>query len=396
MTAGALEAAGVRMSPAAGPRWGRTAGEWRGWLVVAIVVAAGAALIVLGQQAPRPQYLSPDSVAPEGTHALADVLAGLGRRVQTETSVPLAVAAATAGTTLVITSPASLSPSDLRALARVPADVLLVGPDPAALGALAPGIFVSGPPQPVRVTPPRCTVRAAVLAGAVEAGGQHMEVLSPAGPTRQCYPSASGPTVMQTLVRGRLVTVLGAGDLLTNADLARQGDAALAINLMPTHRIVWLIPAPGPTVVASPRGSRSFFSLVPLAAYLVAAQLAFALLLAAAWRSRRLGPLVAEKLPVVVHAAETVLGHGQLYRSRHVRDRAATELRTVLLTRICKAVGLPAGSGADAVVPAVVQRSAVSAERIRELLYGPPPRTDTALAVLARDLDDLAREVRIR
>jgi hypothetical protein len=133
-----------------------------------------------------------------------------------------------------------------------------------------------------------------------------------------------------------------------------------------------------------------------LAAYLVAAQLAFALLLAVGWRSRRLGPLVAEKLPVVVHAAETVLGHGQLYRSRHARDRAASELRTVLLTRICRAVGLPAGSGPDPVVLAVAQRSAAGAERIRDLLYGPAPRTDAALGVLARDLDDLAREVGIR
>jgi hypothetical protein len=201
---------------------------------------------------------------------------------------------------------------------------------------------------------------------------------------------------VQTQVRGRLVTVLGAADLLTNADLARQGNAALAINLLPTHRIVWLIPSPASTVIASPRGARSFFSLVPLAAYLVAAQLGFALLLAVGWRSRRLGPLVAERLPVVVHAAETVVGHGQLYRSRHAKDRAARALRIVLEARICQAVGLPAGSSPDSVVTAVAQRSTAGAERIRDLLYGPAPRTDTALAALARDLDDLAREVGIR
>lgn len=396
MTAEALEATGVRMSPGSGPRWRPMGGAWRGWLVVAIVVAAGTALIAAGQQAPAPRYLSPGSVAPDGTHALADVLAELGRHVQTQTSVPAAVAAGTAGTTLVITSPASLSPADIRALAGVPADVLLVGPDPAALAALAPGILLTGPPRPVIVTQPDCTVRAAVLAGAVDAGGENMVVFSPEGTTQQCYPSASGSTLVQTLVRGRLVTVLGAADLLTNADLARQGNAALAINLLPTRRIIWLIPSPVPTVIARPRDTRSFFGLVPLAAYLVAAQLGFALLLAVGWRSRRLGPLVAERLPVVVHAAETVVGHGQLYRSRHARDRAACALRTVLEVRICQAVGLPAGSTPDSVVTAVAQRSAAGAERIRDLLYGPAPRTDAALAALARDLDDLAREVGIR
>jgi hypothetical protein len=395
MTASALEAAQARRQGAPG-RGERPPARWRGWLVVALVVAAGATLIALAQRPPAPQYLSPESVAPDGTHALADVLAQLGRHVQTQTSVPAAVAAATAGTTIVITSPVSLSLADIRALARVPANVLLISPDPPALAALAPGILLTGPPQPVRVTQPDCTVRAAVLAGAVDAGGENIEVFSPAGVTQQCYPSASGSTLVQTRVRGRLVTVLGAADLLTNADLARQGNAALAINLLPTHRIVWLIPPPGLTAIASARGSRSFFSLVPLAAYLVAAQLGFALLLAVGWRSRRLGPLVAEKLPVVVHAAETVLGHGQLYRSRHARERAARALRAVLSTRISRAVGLPAGSGPDAVVPAVAQRSAASAERIRELLYGSAPQTDAALAVLARDLDDLAREVGIR
>lgn len=395
MTAHVLDATETRMqrAPARGER---PPARWRGWLVVGLVVAAGATVIALASTPPAPQYLSPDSVAKDGTHALADVLAELGRRVQTERSVPTAVAAATAGTTLVITSPASLSPADIRALARVPADVVVVEPDPAALAALAPGILLTGPPRPVLVTQPDCTMRAAVLAGAVDAGGENIEVFSPAGTTQQCYPSASGSTLVQTQVRGRLVTVLGAADLLTNADLARQGNAALAINLLPTRRIIWLIPPAGPAVIASPVGGRSFFSLVPLAAYLVAAQLAFALLLAVGWRSRRLGPLVAERLPVVVHAAETVLGHGQLYRSRHARARAASALRAVLLTRICRAVGLPAGSGPDSVVPVVAARSAAGAERIRDLLYGAAPRTDAALAVLARDLDDLAREVGIR
>jgi len=370
--------------------------RWRGWLVVGLVVAAGAALIVLVSSPPAAQYLSPASVAPSGTHALADVLAGLGRRVQTQTSVPAAVAAATAGTTLVITSPESLSRAELRALARVPADVLLVGPDPAALAALAPGVLVDGAPQPVQVTQPECTLRAAVLAGAVDTGGENMTVFSPSGATQQCYLSAYGPTLVQTVVRGRLVTVLGAADLLTNADLGRQGNAALAINLLPAQRIVWLIPSPATAVIASPRSAKSFYGLVPLAAYLVVAQLGFALLLAVGWRSRRLGPLVAERLPVVVHAAETVLGHGQLYRSRHARGRAASALRTVLLTRICRAVGLPAGAGPDSVIPAVAQRSAAGPERIRDVLYGSAPSTDAALAALARDLDDLAREVGIR
>jgi hypothetical protein len=396
MTAEALaqERAASGVTPTRPPwRQERASVRWRSWLIVVLVVAAGVTLIALAYQPPAPQYLSPQSVGPTGTHALADVLGGLGRTVQTETTVAGARAAAAAGTTLVITSPGNLSPADLRALGRVRANVLLVEPDPPALAAIVPGVALAGPGTQVGNTAPACTLRAAQLAGSVDAGGDGLAVMGTSSPVQQCYPAGSGPTLVQTRVRGRIVTVLSAGALLTNADLARQGNAALAINLLTTRRIVWLVPPFSAPAIASGGNPTSFWSLVPRAAYIVAAQLAFALLLAIGWRGRRLGPLVAERLPVVVHATETVLGHGKLYQSRHARDRAADELRTVLLGRICRAAGLPSRADPAAVVDAVAQRSAADPERIRDLLYGPAPRSDAALATLARDLDDLAREV---
>jgi len=94
MTTDVLEAAGARTrrSPAQGER----PLARRGWVIVGLVVAAGVTLIALVHSSPAPQYLNPGSVGPTGTHALADVLGELGRRVQTETSVPAAVTAATA------------------------------------------------------------------------------------------------------------------------------------------------------------------------------------------------------------------------------------------------------------------------------------------------------------
>jgi Domain of unknown function (DUF4350) len=383
--------AAVHAAPArheARRRWAR----WRGWLAIAIVIAAGATAVALAHQPPATEYLSPDSVAPSGTHALADVLAGLGRRVQPERTVPAAIRAATAGSTLVITSPRYLSAAELAALARVRASLLLVGPTAAALAAVDPTVTLAGPVQPVRVTPPGCSLRAAVLAGSVEAGGANMLVPTTTTPVQQCYTSLNGSTLVQSQVRGRLVTVLGAAELLTNADLAQQGNAALAINLLATRRVVWLIP-PMVAVAARSAGPKSFFSLVPLAAYLVALQLVFALLLAVAWRARRLGPLVSEPLPVVVPAAETVIGHGRLYLARHARGNTAGTLRQGMLARLIPALGLTADASCGTVTAAVAQRSAVSPDRITELLYGPPPRTDAALVLLARALDDLAREV---
>jgi hypothetical protein len=215
----------------------------------------------------------------------------------------------------------------------------------------------------------------------------------PATAVQRCYTSTSGPTLVQLKARGRTVTVLGTGAPLTNARLASEGNAALAINLLPSHRIVWLVPAVVAVAAATARGPRTFTSLLPLAVYLVTIQLAVAAVLAAAWRARRLGQLVTEPLPVVVRAAETTEGHGRLYQSRHARGQAAEALRSALLSRLERAAGLPPGAGQESVVAAVAQRTGGGASQLAELLYGPAPGTDQALVALARDLDELEREV---
>src|SRR5580693_10575207 len=94
-------------------------------------------------------------------------------------------------------------------------------------------------------------------------------------------------------------------------------------------------------------GQRSFLSLVPWPVYLIAIQLCVAALLAAAWRARRLGPLVAERLPVVVRAAETAEGHGRLYHARRARDRAAEQLRAAAAGRLSRFTGLADPGGRD-------------------------------------------------
>ena len=52
-----------------------------------------------------------------------------------------------------------------------------------------------------------------------------------------------------------------------------------------------------------------------------------ALVVVGIWRGRRLGPILSERLPVRVRAAETVEGHGRLYYRLNARDQAAEALR---------------------------------------------------------------------
>jgi hypothetical protein len=366
--------------------------RWRAWLIIGIIVLLGGAGIAALQQPPANSYLNPRDVSPFGTHALTDILAGLGHQVLTVTSAPAAERAATRGSTLVVTSPDYLSRADLEALGRVQADIVLVDPDPLSLAAIAPSVSLIGHQWGVKVTPPGCRLPAAMLAGSADMGGENLLLRGPDAAAQQCYRSRSGPTLVQVQLRGRTVTVLGTDSPLTNYSLADQGNAALSINLLATHRIVWLVPDVVVATASASAGPKTFTDLVPLAANLVIIQLVLAALLAAAWRARRLGQLVAEPLPVVVRAAETTEGHGGLYQARHARAQAARALRSAARARLERAAGLPAGSVQEAVVGALAQRAAMPAERITELLYGPAPATDQALVLLARDLDQLERE----
>jgi len=372
-------------------RWQRWRG-WRGWLIVGIIVLlGGAGVAALHHPAANP-HLNPRDVSPVGAHALADIMSELGHQVVMVTSASVAENAATRGSTLVITSPDYLSKADLQALGRVPASVVLVQPDPVSLAAIVPSVSIIGHPWAVKVTSPGCRLLAAVLAGPADLGGENLLVHGPGTVAQQCYRSRTGPTLVQVQLRWRTVTVLGTDSPLVNYSLADQGNAALSINLLPTHRIVWLVPDEVAVPPAATAGPKSFTELVPLAANLVIIQLFLAALLAAAWRARRLGPLVAEPLPVVVRAAETTEGHGRLYQARRARGQAAKALRSAARARLERAAGVPPGSNQDAVVSGLAQRSAMPAERITELLYGPAPRNDDALVLLARDLDHLERE----
>ena len=368
--------------------------EWRTPIVVSLIVLLAGAAIALLQPSPSVLgYLSPDDTTATGSHALADLLAARGHAVDTVTTVRAAVGAATADSTLVITSPYLLTARQLRELGRTGADVVVAEPDQDTLRALAPQVSLSGG-EPLGAQPPNCPLRAAILAGPADLGGPGLHV-TPAANVTQCYPVGGLPTLVQIRSGGRLVTLLSSGAPLSNAYLARDGNAALAINLLSARGpVVWLVPQVVVPASGATSGSRPFIDQVPLAAWLVAIELGVALLLAALWRARRLGPLVTERLPVVVRASETVEGHARLYRSRRARDRVAATLRQAAVTRLAPAIGLPPNAEPPAVTAALAARSTRGPAEIDTLLYGPPPGSDAELVTLASELDALEGEVR--
>ena len=378
---------------------------WRQWRVplalVALILLGGTVIALLKPTVIITGYLDPAGTDAPGARALADILSDRGDKVVRAVTPAAAEAAAGAagpgGVTLVITSPGLLTGRQLAGLARVPGDRVLVRPDQAALTALAPGVGLAGT-APVQPLPPGCGLAAAQLAGNADMGGLRLKLRPELRPRRPalCYPTGGGASLVQYTASGRVITVLGTGNALTNGSLARLGNASLALNLLGARsRIVWLVPGsglPGATPASRPK---SLLNLIPLPAYLVTIQLGLAVVLAALWRARRLGPLVPEPLPVVVRASETTEGHARLYRSRRARGRAADALRRAMLARTRPALGLAADARPGEVISAVSARSGSGAAAIEAMLFGPAPGDDAALVALADDLDALEREVRM-
>ena len=364
--------------------------RWRGarWVVFSVVIIIGVAALSTYLTAPRPGgRMDPTSTSSDGARALVTLLRDHGVDVVEATDVAAVEAAARPDTLIVAVQTYHLLDDDmLRRLADLPGDRLLVEPTSRTRERLAPRIRLDGTTQ-FGGAEPDCDLREATRSGDVEFGLSDAYVAAGDVPVTRCYSGA--------LVRysddGRDVTVVGTSEFMTNSGLLDAGNAALAMNLAGANpRMIWYAPQHSE---GEADGDATIFDLIPDHVTWIVWQLCLAVALLAVWKGRRLGPLVAEQLPVVVRASETVEGRGRLYRSRRARDRAADALRTATLQRMLPRLGLAHDAMPPAIIQAVAERSGIHPQAVAHALFGPPPATDAELVNLARELDDIERQV---
>lgn len=366
-------------------------GRWRRWRrVVAVLAAMVAVAIVIGiiQSRANRGYLHPDGVDAGGARALVRLLEDQGVQVTPASTVDAAVAATGTGGTVIVTVPDLLQPTQIDRLLATEADLVLVSPTGTVERFDADVVPTDATTD--EVVDPGCDLAAARDAGAVRLGGVQYDV----GPdTEACYPVEGLATLaVSDIGDGQRVVVLGSGALLTNEHLDQDGNASLALSLLGQNdRLTWYRPTPEELAGAA---GTSPADLLPSWVAPVGWQLAIAAALAAIWRARRLGPLVPERLPVVVRASETTEGRARLYRRGRSREHAAEILREACMRRLRSRFGLPAGATVAEVAATVGHRTGTPSAEITALLAGPPPPDDASLVRLATDLDTLELEVR--
>ena len=361
------------------------------WVVLGLLAITAFAVVTAWLSAPRlGGRMDPDATSPAGARALVTLLRDRGVEVIVAASVDDVERAARPDSLLLVAETANTRGDDLlNRLAAVPGDRLVVEPTVRSREILAPGLTLSRDGQPDRQ--PDCPLREANRAGPVQIEGGDIYEGALTGPLTRCY----GGALVRYNSDGRTVTVAGTADFMTNGSLLKEGNAALAMNIAGDRaRLIWYAPQ-------RPQGDRSadatVAELIPDAFFWVVAQLCLVTALLALWQGRRLGPLVAEKLPVVVRASETVEGRARLYRSRRARDQAAAALRTATLQRVTPRLGLGINPSENAVVaaigPPIRTRRGADEPTVHRILFGPPPDTDSDLFGLAQALDDIERQV---
>jgi hypothetical protein len=361
--------------------------------VLALVVAVLVAAVTAGGSGSRdPETLALDGVGADGAGALVEVLRDRGVDVVGADSLAetrSAVDDPAATTILLFDRDGILSPEQRRDLLGLADRLVVVQPDDTELADLAPGVVASS--AVLEVLTADCPVAAVRKAGTVDARGTGYAI-DDAGAAVGCLATTAGAFgLVQVETEGTEVTVLGVGAALTNGQITRAGNAALALNLLGADAaLVWYIPTIDDIRA---EGTRSIAELTPGWVTPLIVLLALVGVAAAVWRGRRVGPLVVENLPVIVRARETMEGRARLYERAGARFHALDALRVGTVARLASACGLPRTATVVEVVAAVAARTGREQAAVSALLLDRIPANDAELVQLSDELLRLETEV---
>jgi len=353
-------------------------------LVGAVLLVAAAVTALTGGEAETSTRLDPANAGPDGTRAVARVLADQGVSVRVARDAgQLEAEPVGAGSTVVVTSAGDLGASTLRRLLdhAEPAHVLLVEPPTAVVDELDEDLSLGRIGSSDRVWAACDDPLLEDLRMAVDDGYGFT------GAARSCF--GLGPAAVYAVSDGG-VALLGAGSVLTNDQVTREDNAAVALRLLGQEgSLVWYVPDPADLEAGDELSLASQLPrwIRPALGLLVAVGIALLV-----WRGRRLGPLVTEPLPVTVRSIESTHGRGQLYRRADARGHAGQVLLEATRARLAQRLRLPrTGLEPHHLVQAAAAATGRPPAEVGALLYPPfvPTGHDRELIALARQLSAL-------
>lgn len=340
----------------------------------------------------------PNNPRPEGARALAQVLDHNG--VSTFYADSLATALRTAKpdtTVLVYNWSMDFAADQTRALLESGADIVMLSPTPLMLEAADLGITHGFSQPSTDPVPASCGLAPAVAASEIVSLGTGFTLSAPGAgaDTVLCFPEAGSDVPagqlghLAQVVRGeQTISVFDDANAWNNGRILEAGNAALALNLLGGNKtLTWLVPEVTPIALEGDA------PVVPPQFLIAAAVLLITGLFVVFGSVRRLGPVVSERLPVVVQGSESTRGRGKLYRVSRAQGRAAAALRAATAERLAKRLGVPRSGSNVALITAIANASTYDSLYLEDLFYGPAPTSDADLVLLANNLSALESEI---
>ncbi|MBM7824893.1 hypothetical protein JOD55_000720 [Arcanobacterium pluranimalium] len=350
-------------------------------LVVVMLVAFIANMLLTSAKDNRPY--SPDSYMEKGSAALATLLKNEGVEVVHVTS-PEQLRDVDSRTTVLVTSPTSMSDEDIATMVDADARIIVVG-NTDFIDLEAWGFNGSIGLRSSRSVVADCENPAAKIAD--EIGPTSAGLSNP--PAHSCF-LLGNEAVWATSASNPKISFFGAPDIFTNKYLAERGNAAFAMHILGSQpKLFWIEGYTDFTIGAQEKDTTA------LPDWLIYTSIAA--LLSGLWlvvtRLRRFGKLVPESMPVVVPFGETQAGRARLYARGKDYPYAASILRAATIQAAASRYGLHRYSSRDDVVSAFATASRLSPPQLSDLLYTREVRSERDLQRLSADLNELTKEI---
>lgn len=366
-------------------------------LIVLVIIVVAVWLLSLLLPTGDTEDFGPNNPRPTGARAVGQVLGNNGVKIRYATTLPQALDTAVPGSTVLVYSTSlDFAPEQVQTLLNTGADIVLVSPTPAMLEGAdlsiehGPYLQDSGP------IPAQCEAPGAVAAQEITSNGggyvlkdDHVlkdgeQVLD----LSRCFGADDSFHFAQVVRADQVISVFDDADAWSNRRILSAGNAALALHTLGRHdTLTWFAPTRIPLALEGDG------IVLPKEFAIATAILGIAVTLLILSSIRRFGPVVTERLPVVVQASETTRGRGRLYRSARASGRAGAALRAATAARLAQRLGVPRSGARESLITAIAGATPHSPVYLEALFYGPAPTTDAELVALAHSLSALESEI---
>lgn len=372
------------------------------WAIVGLVGLLGVVGLIMANQ-PDTDYvpMSLHNPDPHGAMAVGHIAADHGVNVRQIRALKDARIFDPNHTTLVLASTPFLTDQQRDSIASYPGDVVVLDDGWSLSSLFGADVWVGDGTAGVRDA--SCDNPDAVAAGTISSTGP-VYVGDFPEEAQTCFLQDDNATIVTWDRSSRqTVTLVADPAIATNAELAKEGNAAIVLRLIGRHQnLVWYVSdgfddsrlswSDGSDPDAGTVGKPGL-DLFPPGTGTALYSLGLAVAVMAWWRARRFGPVVVEPLPIVIRASEATRGRARLYRRARATGRAAASLRALAAQRMAARLGLTRAASKAELVAAIVAATGTPVARVEDVLYGPPPRTEADLTAVIQAVDTLEGEV---